>query len=161
MKNLGNLENIEEILVNKLLKNGKKLSTAESCTGGLTAQRITSVSGASGCFDLGAVTYANEQKERILGVKHETLEKHGAVSRETALEMSSGIKKLSGADIGIGITGLAGPGGGSEKKPVGLVYIGICTENKNEVFEYHFSGDRSEVRQKTSDEALRLALERI
>ena len=104
---------------------------------------------------------ANEQKNKILGVKNETLEKFGAVSKETALEMSEGIKRLSGADFGIGITGLAGPGGGSDKKPVGLVYISICTESEHRAFEYRFSGDRCDVRNKTADEVLRLVIERL
>ncbi len=155
------MEKLENVLVARLTESGRKVATAESCTGGLVAQRVTSVAGSSGCFDLGVVSYANEQKNKILGVKKETLEKFGAVSKETALEMSEGIKKLSGADFGVGITGLAGPGGGSDKKPVGLVYISICTENEHKAFEYHFSGDRLSVRNQTADEALRLVIERL
>lgn len=152
---------IEEKVVKKLVETGKKISAAESCTGGLVSQMLTSVAGASACVDLGVVTYANEQKTKILGVKPETLEKFGAVSPQTALEMCFGIKKLSGADIGIGITGLAGPGGGSKNKPVGLVFIGICTNDEHKAFEFNFKGERQKVREQAAFEALRLAFERI
>lgn len=155
------MKSLEQILVEKLILNGKKVATAESCTGGLVAQRITSVAGSSACFDLGVVTYANEQKEKILGVKSETLNTLGAVSEEVALQMSEGLKKLSGADFAISITGLAGPGGATDKKPVGLVYISICSDKEHKVFENHFSGDRDEVRQKTADKALNLVIDRI
>lgn len=154
-------ENIEEKVVKKLLERGKKISAAESCTGGLVSQKLTSVPGSSGCLDLGVVTYANEQKTKILDVKPETLERFGAVSPQTALEMCLGIKKLSGADIGIGITGLAGPGGGSREKPVGLVYIGICTKDEHTAFKFNFEGERQSIREQAAFEALRLAFERI
>ena len=91
----------------------------------------------------------------------EDIKEFGAVSEVVALQMSEGVKNLSGADFGIGITGLAGPGGGTDKKPVGLVYISICSENEHKAFEYHFKGNRDEVRRKTSDEALKLVLERV
>lgn len=151
----------EQAVVKKLLENHKKISTAESCTGGLVSQMLTSVPGSSGCLDLCVVTYANHQKTKVLGVKPETLEKFGSVSKETALEMSKGIKAISDADIGIGITGIAGPGGGSNEKPVGLVYIGICTNEEHKAFKYIFCGDRQEVRAQAAEEALRIALERI
>ena len=120
-----------ENLVVKLLNEQKKtIATAESCTGGLLAKRITDISGSSAVFETGCVTYANKTKEMLLGVPHETLEAHGAVSYETAKAMAEGIVKLSGADIGVGITGIAGPGGGTKEKPVGLVYIAI-SDGKN------------------------------
>lgn len=152
---------IEKAVVEKLLEKNKKISAAESCTGGLVSQMLTSVPGSSGCLDLGVVTYANEQKMKVLGVRAETLNSVGAVSEETALEMSAGIKRISGADIGIGITGIAGPDGGSSEKPVGLVYIGICTEKEHRAFKYIFKGDRQSVRRQAAEEALRLAFERI
>lgn len=152
---------IEKAVVEKLLEKNKKISAAESCTGGLVSQMLTSVPGSSGCLDLGVVTYANEQKMKVLGVRAETLNSVGAVSEETALEMSAGIKRISGADIGIGITGIAGPGGGTGEKPVGLVYIGICTEKEYRAFKYIFKGDRQSVRRQAAEEALKLALERI
>ncbi len=152
------LEKTEERLIRLLIENKMKVSTAESCTGGLVAMRITSVSGASECFDLGAVTYANEQKMKILGVSEEALNRFGAVSEEVALEMSKGAKRISGADFAVGITGIAGPGGGSSEKPVGLVYISICGEDVHKAVKYIFSGTRDEVRFKASEEALKLVL---
>lgn len=119
-------ESLEELVVRELGKAGKTLATAESCTGGLLAKRITDVSGASQVFEMGAVTYANRIKEKVLGVSHETLEAHGAVSEETAREMARGIRRAADSDLGVGITGIAGPGGGTPEKPVGLVYIALC-----------------------------------
>jgi len=155
------MKSSEEILVEKLILYGKKVAAAESCTGGLIAQKITSVPGSSACFDLGVVTYANEQKEKILGVDKATLDKCGAVSPEVALQMSKGLKEISGADFAISVTGLAGPGGATPKKPVGLVYISICTDSDHEVFENHFSGSRDEVREKTAERALNFVIDRI
>lgn len=120
------IESLEELVVKLLAENGKKISFAESCTGGLLAKRITDISGSSEIFEMGCVTYANSVKEKLLGVKNETLEKYGAVSEQTAIEMAQGIQKLSGADIGVSVTGIAGPGGGTAEKPVGLAYIGLC-----------------------------------
>lgn len=119
------VETLEELVVSLLKKQGKKLATAESCTGGLLAKRITDVSGSSAVFDMGCVTYANAAKEMLLSVSPETLEAHGAVSPETAKEMAEGIVRRSGSDLGIGITGIAGPEGGTEEKPVGLIYIAL------------------------------------
>ncbi len=119
------VETLEELVVQELKAQGKKLATAESCTGGLLAKRITDVAGSSAVFDMGCVTYANEAKEALLGVPHDILEQHGAVSEETARAMAEGIVKRSGADIGVGITGIAGPDGGTEEKPVGLIYIAL------------------------------------
>ena len=113
-------------MIKKIIKKGLKIATAESCTGGLLAARITSEAGASACFDMGLITYSNQSKIQMLGVKEQTLHRYGAVSSQTALEMSEGIKKLSGADIGISVTGIAGPGGGTDEKPVGLVYIAVA-----------------------------------
>lgn len=119
------VETLEELVVQELQKQGKKLAAAESCTGGLLSKRITDIPGSSAVFDVGCVTYANEAKEALLGVPHETLEKHGAVSEETARAMAEGIVKRAGADIGVGITGIAGPDGGTDEKPVGLIYIAL------------------------------------
>ena len=136
---------------------GASVSTAESCTGGLVAARITSVSGASEAFKYGAVTYCNEAKNKILGVKKETLDSFGAVSAETAAEMAAGVRKIMNAEIGVSVTGLAGPNGG-EGKPVGLVYVAVNSDNYSEVTENHFSGDRISVRNQAADKALELAL---
>lgn len=135
-KRLGNfvysvdVETLEELVVQELLKQGRKLGTAESCTGGLLSKRITDVPGSSAVFDMGCVTYANEAKESLLGVPHEILEQHGAVSEETARAMAEGVVRRSGSDIGVGITGIAGPEGGTEEKPVGLIYIAL-SDGKN------------------------------
>ena len=144
-------------LVAALRAAGASVSTAESCTGGLVAARITSVSGASEAFKYGAVTYCNEAKNKILGVKKETLDSFGAVSAETAAEMAAGVRNIMNAEIGVSVTGLAGPNGG-EGKPVGLVYVAVNSDNYSEVTENHFSGDRISVRNQAADKALELAL---
>ena len=149
----------ENTLCEYLISHNLKISLAESCTGGMVAEKITSVSGASACFECGVVTYSNEQKEHLLKVKNETLCRFGAVSEETALEMCSGVKNLAAADIGIGITGIAGPTGGSKEKPVGLVYIGVCTNREHFAKRFVFSGNRTEVRTAAAQTALSLALE--
>lgn len=124
------VDSLEALVVEKLRAAGKTLATAESCTGGLLAKRITDIAGSSDVFEMGCVTYANRVKENLLGVPHETLEAHGAVSEETARAMAEGIVRASGADVGVGITGIAGPGGGTAEKPVGLVYIAL-SDGKN------------------------------
>ena len=120
-----NVVGLETVVVQELARQGKTLATAESCTGGLLAKRITDQPGASDVFGYGMVTYANEAKERLLGVPHDALCAHGAVSPEVARAMAQGVREYSGADYGIGITGVAGPGGGTPQKPVGLVYIAL------------------------------------
>lgn len=138
-----------EAVVKILKEKNLTLSTAESCTGGMIGELITSVSGASEVYGFGFITYANEAKEQILGVKHETLEKFGAVSEETAREMALGAKRVSGSDISVSVTGIAGPGGGTKEKPVGLVYTAICCNNKVEVTKLLLKGDRESVRKQT------------
>lgn len=119
-------ESLEETVVKELKKAGKTVSTAESCTGGLLAKRITDIPGASEVFHMGAVTYSNDIKTLLLGVPENTLKNYGAVSPQTARAMAQGVREKSGADFGIGITGIAGPDGGTPEKPVGLVYISLC-----------------------------------
>lgn len=119
------IETLEEVVVKRLREQNKTIAFAESCTGGLLAKRLTDVSGSSGVFDMSFVTYANSAKEALLGVPHDILEAHGAVSEETARAMAEGVVKASGADIGVGVTGIAGPQGGTEAKPVGLIYIAL------------------------------------
>lgn len=126
------------------------ISTAESCTGGMIASKLIDISGISDVFNEGIVTYSNESKMRRLGVKKETLEKFGAVSEETAREMLNGLK----TDIGIATTGIAGPGGGSLEKPVGLVYIGIKVKEKIYIEKRVFKGDRNKIRERTTAQAL-------
>lgn len=152
-------EMLEDVVV-KLLKNrGLTMSTAESCSGGLLAARIINVAGASEVFEQGMVTYSNNAKRRLLGVKKGTLKKHGAVSLETAKEMAKGGAKAAKADVCVGITGIAGPGGGTKKKPVGLVYIACCIKGKVTVKEYHFTGHRAKIRYNTVISALTLLRE--
>ena len=115
-----------EQIILKLIEKNITISTAESCTGGSLGKIITSVPGASSIYGYGFITYANEAKERLLGVFPETLEKYGAVSHQTATQMAQGAKKVSGSDIAVSVTGIAGPGGGTQEKPVGLVYIAIA-----------------------------------
>lgn len=124
------IESLEELVVKLLNEQGKTLATAESCTGGLLAKRITDIPGSSAVFHMGCVTYANEAKEALLYVPHEILEAHGAVSEETARAMAEGIVRRSGSDLGVGITGIAGPDGGTPEKPVGLIYIAL-SDGKN------------------------------
>ncbi len=119
------VDSLEETVVRLLMEKNKKIATAESCTGGLLAKRITDISGSSDVFEMGAVTYANRIKELLLDVPHDTLTEKGAVSEEVARVMAEGIVKKSGADLGVGITGVAGPTGGTAEKPVGLVYIAL------------------------------------
>ena len=121
-----NPDDLQDMVVQKLREKHLRLATAESCTGGLLSGRITAVSGASEVFDCGVCSYANEIKHRVLGVSEETLSTLGAVSAETALQMAQGVKRLANADIGASTTGIAGPTGGTDEKPVGLVYVGIC-----------------------------------
>ena len=135
---------------------------AESCTGGLLAKRITDVSGASSVLDISFVTYANEAKEKYLGVKGETLAAHGAVSPEVSVEMAEGVRKVSGADIGVGITGIAGPTGGTPEKPVGLIYISVSTANGTQTYKYlpgHKGLSRDALRYAATQQALRMCLE--
>ena len=131
------VESLEELVVGELAAQGKTLATAESCTGGLLSKRITDVAGASAVFHMGVVTYANQAKEDLLGVSHQTLERWGAVSSQTAREMAQGIVRRSQADLGIGITGIAGPDGGTAEKPVGLIYIALSDGERTWVTKRH------------------------
>ncbi len=147
-------ESLEEAVARLLFLHHLTVTTAESCTGGLLAGRLVNVPGISDSFKEGYITYSNEAKEKLLGVSHETLAAYGAVSEETAREMAEGVRNAAGADIGIGITGIAGPDGGTAAKPVGLVYIGCCCMGHTTVKRFVFSGDRSQVRQSAVEQAL-------
>ena len=138
-----------------LRRRGWLLATAESCTGGWVAEAVTATAGSSAWFDCGWITYSNEAKQALLGVRPQTLETHGAVSRETVVEMVSGALVHSGATLAVAVTGIAGPGGGSDDKPVGTVWIAWKRRGgyaKAEVF--HFDGDRDAVRRQTVASAL-------
>lgn len=147
---------LEEQIVKKLREKGYTITTAESCTGGLLAGRILNVSGASEVYMEGYITYANEAKERILGVKPETLETYGAVSKETAEEMAIGAARAAKAEVALSTTGIAGPGGGTVEKPVGLIYISCFLNGEVQVRELRLHGTREENRQDTVTETLKL-----
>lgn len=175
--------NIEEVLVTKLADLQLHITTAESCTGGMVASRIVNISGASGVFEQGFVTYANEAKTSLLGVREDVLAAYTEFSAQTAAAMAKGAAKRAGADMAISVTGIAGPDGGTEEKPVGLVYIGcyiapgalakvvqskkgvyhieVPRKGKCVVKKYQFSGDRTQVREQAAQSALQLALEGI
>ena len=140
---------IEEAVGELLVIRRLSIATAESCTGGLLAGRLINYPGISSVFMEGAVTYSNEAKVKRLGVREETLAKYGAVSEEVAKEMAMGIAKEASTDIGISVTGIAGPGGGTLEKPVGLVYVGIYINDKVMVKKYNFQGSRDKIRQRT------------
>lgn len=137
---------MEKAVVDLLIANGLTVTCAESCTGGLLSARLINVPGASEVYKSGYVTYSNKAKRKILGVKKSTLEKYGAVSRQTAEEMAKGLAFLAKSDVAVSITGLAGPDGGTEEKPVGLVYIACSVKGQVTVKEYHFAGNRMAVR---------------
>ena len=149
---------LEEVLVHTLIENGHTLVTAESCTGGMIGQTVTAVPGSSKPYLGGVVTYSNELKMALCGVLEETLAKHGAVSPETACEMAEGIRNRLQADIAVSVTGIAGPGGGTEEKPVGLVYIGVSTSKATEAYRFQLMGNRDKIRQLSVKNALHLAL---
>ena len=136
---------LEEVVGRLLVARHQSLALAESCTGGLISRRITRIAGSSAYYLGGAVTYSDDAKVRFLGVQPTTLEKHGAVSRETALEMSQGIREKTGADIGLSVTGIAGPSGGSAAKPVGTVWISVAMEKFHEARLFQFHGERERV----------------
>lgn len=152
-------EELEFRLVELLNEKHLKVATAESCTGGLISERITRVSGSSEVFDCGVCSYANAIKVKVLGVSEETLAVLGAVSAETAIQMAEGVKKLSGADIAVSTTGIAGPTGGTAEKPVGLVYMGVCTDENAYAVRLLLCGengqnDRATIRRLASSAAL-------
>ncbi len=145
--------NIAELLI----KNKKTITFAESCTGGLIAKKLTDIAGTSECFECSFVTYSNAKKSKLIGVSEQTLEKYGAVSYQTALEMCKGAKNAAEADIAISVTGIAGPGGGTQEKPVGLVYVGICADDIWAYTKLNLSGSREQIREKTAQTALLIA----
>lgn len=150
-------EELAEAVGRLLRSSGKKLALAESCTGGMVSSLVTDVAGSSDYFLGGVVSYANDAKESLLGVDDETLRSHGAVSEETAREMARGARERFGADVGAAVTGVAGPGGGSEEKPVGTVWFAISDRDGREVAKRRsFVGDRSHVRKSASVHALEL-----
>jgi len=152
---------IEQQTVTWFLESGSTLATAESCTGGLIAHLLTNVSGASGFFVGGVVAYSNRVKETILGVPPDVLAANGAVSAETATAMAEGVRRRLGADYGLAVTGIAGPGGGTTEKPVGLVYIGSVVKGVTLVEQIRLPGQRDQVRERAAYAALDLLRRRL
>ena len=138
--------NLEEVAAHLLMHCGMTLSLAESCTGGLIAARLTEIPGISSVFERGVVTYSNQSKVEMLGVKQETLTRYGAVSEQTAMEMAQGVRRISSTDLGISVTGIAGPDGGTAEKPVGTVYIALAHANGVEARRLDLWGSRSRIR---------------
>jgi nicotinamide-nucleotide amidase len=154
-------ETLEQVVGELLKLRGYTLATAESCTGGLLAGRITDVPGSSEYFLEGVVSYSNEAKIDLLGVPKELIEKHGAVSEEVASAMAAGVRKRAGSTFGVGITGIAGPGGASEEKPVGLVYIALADDTQTTARKFVFPGDRQFIRTLSVNAALDIIRRRI
>jgi len=149
-----NEQTMERVVGEMLKDQGMTLSVAESCTGGLIGHRITSIPGSSVYFDRGATVYSNRAKVEMLGVKHGTLTAHGAVSSQTVREMAEGIKQTAQTDLGLAVTGIAGPEGGTHDKPVGTVYIGLAVDDTTFSSRYRFLGTRDKVKLNTSEMAL-------
>ena len=155
------LVTLAERLQERLLRLGRTLATAESCTGGLVAHTITEIGGSSGYYRGGFVTYADDVKRDQLGVADELLVAHGAVSAQVARAMAEGARGRLRTDLAIAITGVAGPGGGTPDKPVGLTYVAIADADGADVRRYHWTGDRASNKRESAGAALELLLERI
>lgn len=149
-------DSLEAVVGRLLLERKLTISVAESCTGGLVSHRLTNVPGSSGYYMQGAVTYSNDAKHEVLGVPYETLQRYGAVSYQTAAAMAEGVRRWAKTDLGVGITGIAGPGGGTATKPVGLVYAAISGPKGTKTQKFHFSGDRLQVKERTSSYVLNM-----
>lgn len=152
---------LEEIILELLKTKNYTIATAESCTGGMLAGTLVNCSGISSYFKEGVVSYSNEAKQKYLGVKATTLDQYGAVSEETAREMAEGIKKAAGTHIGLSTTGIAGPDGGTQEKPVGLVYAGIAINDETYVYKFNFNGNRQGIREKTVKNLLYQLLKKL
>jgi nicotinamide-nucleotide amidase len=149
----------EERLGGLLREQRLRLAVAESCTGGLIASRITDVAGSSDYLEAGLVVYSNQAKQALLAVPAKSIEAHGAVSREVVEKMAEGVRTKTGADIGLAVTGIAGPTGGSAEKPVGTVYIGLAAKAGTFFRKCQFKGGRLEIKEQTSTEALQFAID--
>ena len=151
-----NPESIEYLLGRLLMERKATLATAESCTGGLIAHRLTNAPGASAYFLGGVIAYSNAAKESMLGAPHKALEAHGAVSAPVAEALAEGARERFGASYGIGVTGIAGPGGGTPEKPVGLVYIAVAGPDSRDCVSAVFAGGREEIKAQSAQWALEL-----
>lgn len=154
-------ESVESRVAHALRARSLTLALAESCTGGLVGHRLTNLPGSSEFFLGGIVAYAYEAKERLLGVRHQTLYEHGAVSRETALEMARGARLALGSDLGLSVTGIAGPGGGLPDKPVGLTWIALSTRDRERAEQRLWQGDREQNKDLSAEAALELLLDEL
>jgi nicotinamide-nucleotide amidase len=154
-------ESLEEVVGMYLVLRRKTLAVAESCTGGLLAEQLTQVPGSSNYFLGGVICYSNELKTRLAGVPQKLIDEQGAVSKPLAQALAEGIRRRTGASLGIGITGIAGPGGGSAEKPVGLVFIALADERGTQVREFRFPGDRERIRHWATQAALEIIRRRV
>ncbi|MBW1971454.1 MAG: CinA family protein [Deltaproteobacteria bacterium] len=155
------MEKLPIILGEKLRAIKATISTAESCTGGLIGHLITNVAGSSDYFERGVITYSNLAKHELIGVDSRLIEKHGAVSEQVAKAMAEGIKNNAKTTIGIGVTGIAGPTGGSKEKPIGTVFIGVATPFETKVKRFQFKGKRIDIKFASAQKALEMAIEAI
>ncbi len=151
--------NLETKEAKALLNKCSSIAIAESLSGGLICNLLTNVPGSSRFLHLGIVAYSNDSKIKTLKVSPETIKKHGAVSEQTAIEMANGIRKLHKTEFGLSTTGIAGPGGGTKRKPVGFVYIAVATKNETLCIKYMFEGERLSIKRQTTRHALLLLLE--
>ncbi|MBQ1867009.1 nicotinamide-nucleotide amidohydrolase family protein [Selenomonas sp.] len=150
------METMEETAGRLLMDSQQTIACAESCTGGLLTSRLTDVPGSSAYVMGSVVSYTNPIKEQLVGVNPATIAAHTEVSAETAGEMAEGIRRVIGTDLGVGITGIAGPGGGTSERPVGLVYIAVAGSRGTRVCENHFHGERKEIKQQSAEKALQM-----
>jgi PncC family amidohydrolase len=155
------MESLEDVLGELLVRRGLRLAVAESCTGGLVSHRITNVPGSSEYYLGGVTAYAYQVKERVLGVSKESLDRYGAVSQEVAIEMARGVRLHLNADIGVSVTGIAGPGGGTPEKPVGLTWIGFSIPDREQAWRYLWEGDRLRVKEQSAEAVLRILVDYV
>ncbi len=152
-------DTLESVAIEKLIGRGLTLSTAESCTGGVLASLIVDYPGASKTFLEGFVTYSNEEKMKRLNVNKTDIDLYGAVSAQVAEQMAKGVVQITGSDVGISITGIAGPSGGTTEKPIGTVFVSVCLKGKSKTKEFHFSGNRHKIRIRSSKAALKMLID--
>lgn len=151
--------NLEQTTAKLLTKKRLTVSVAESCTGGLISNRLTNISGSSKYFKAGLIAYSNQVKIKQLKIPSKIIKQYGAASKEVAINMAKNIRRLTNSDLGLGITGIAGPTGGTKAKPVGLVFIALATNKKCVFKKFNFKGKRLSIKRKSSSEALKLLLE--
>jgi len=148
------IKQLDNQIAELLRQHAIKLATAESCTGGLISHRITNLPGSSDYFIGGVIAYSNQVKQRLLNVEIKTLQEHGAVSEQTVIQMAIGIRNLLDADIGLSVSGIAGPAGGTEDKPVGTIWIGLSVSEATTAWKHIFPGNRFQIKERTAEQAL-------